>query len=69
MTRHPADLLSLFFGLLFAAVGLVLLSGGAGALSLAWVGPLVAVGLGAVLVLAARSAHPTDPGQPPEPDR
>ena len=63
---HPADLLSLFFGLLFAAIGLVLLSGGSGALSLAWVGPLVAVALGAVLVLAARSARPGDGDQPPE---
>ena len=69
MTRHSADLLSLFFGLLFVAVGLVLLSGGAGALSLAWVGPLVAVGLGTVLVLAARSTHPSDAGQAREDDR
>lgn len=69
MTRHSADLLSLFFGLLFAAIGLVLLSGGAGALSLAWVGPLVAVALGVVLVLAARSAHPSDGDQPPEDHR
>ena len=69
MHRHPADLLSLFFGLAFAAVGLVLLSGGSGALSLAWVGPLVALALGVVLVLAARSARsaaasPRD--EPPE---
>ena len=60
MSRHPADLLSLSFGLLFAAIGLVLLSGGGGALSLAWIGPLVAVALGAVLVLAARSSR-SDP--------
>lgn len=65
MSRHPADLLSLSFGLLFAAVGLVLLSGGGGALSLAWIGPLVAVSLGGVLVLAARSSRPDpDDGQP-----
>jgi hypothetical protein len=68
MARHPADLLSLFFGLLFAAIGLVLLSGGYGALSLAWVGPLVAVALGVVLVLAARSARPGDGEQSPEDD-
>lgn len=69
MTRHRADPLSLFFGLLFAAVGLVLLSGGEGALSLTWVGPLVPIVLGAVLVLAARSAHPVVAAQPPEAER
>jgi polyferredoxin len=57
MSRHSADLLSLTFGLLFAAVGLVLLSGSGGALSLAWVGPLTAIALGALLFLAARSTR------------
>ena len=66
MRRHPADLLSLFFGLVFAAAGLLLLSGGGGALSLAWVGPLVAIALGAVLVLAARTSQPPAEEQPPE---
>jgi hypothetical protein len=66
MSRHPADLVSLTFGLLFAAVGLVLLSGGGGALSLAWVGPLVAVALGALLILAARSTRTAADVQPPE---
>ncbi len=65
MPRHPADLLSLAFGLLFAAIGLVLLSGGGSAVSMAWVGPLVAIGLGALLLLAARSRHRT-PDEPPE---
>ena len=64
MPRHPADLLSLSFGLLFSAAGLVLLSGGASAVSMAWLGPLVAIGLGVLLVLAARSRrHPSD--EPP----
>ena len=58
MARHPADLLSLSFGLLFLAIGLVLLSGGSGALSLAWVGPLTAIALGGLLFLAARSSRP-----------
>lgn len=57
MPRHPADLLSLVFGLLFSAIGLVLLSGGANVVSMAWIGPLVAIGLGALLLLAARSRH------------
>jgi len=65
MERHPADFLSLAFGLLFAAIGLVLLSGDRGALSLAWVGPLTAIVLGGLLVLAARSNR-ADPDRPPE---
>jgi hypothetical protein len=66
MSRHPADPVSLVFGMLFAAIGLVLLSGGDRALSLAWVGPLTAVALGALLILAARSARPVADDQPPE---
>ena len=58
MSRHAPDFLSLSFGLLFAAIGLVLLSGGVGALSLGWVGPLTAIALGLLLVVAARSAGP-----------
>lgn len=66
MLRHPADLLSLAFGLLFAAIGLVLLSGNGSAVSMTWVGPLVAVGLGALLIMAARSRHRTPDEHPPE---
>lgn len=66
MTRHRADLLSLAFGLLFAAIGLVLLSGGTGALSLAWVGPLTAIALGALLFLAARTSRSTPDERPSE---
>ena len=57
MNRHPADFLSLTFGLLFVAVGLVVYSGGIDALTLEWVGPLVAIVLGAFLILAARSTR------------
>jgi hypothetical protein len=66
MSRHPADPVSLVFGMLFAAIGLVLLTGGDRALSLAWVGPLTAVALGALLILAARSARTAPDDQPPE---
>jgi len=55
MTRHPADFLSLIFGLLFAAVGTVLLVGDIDSLSLGWVAPLVAIVLGALLITAGRS--------------
>ena len=57
MTRHPADLLSLSFGFLFAAAGLILLSGNVDWPSLEWVGPLAAIVLGAVLILVARSSR------------
>lgn len=73
MSRHSADFLSLAFGLLFVAAGLVLLSGGSEALSLAWVGPFAAIALGAILVAAARSIRtPSDewpPDASPEADR
>ncbi len=55
MRRHSADVVSLSFGLFFVGIGLVLLSGGSGALSMAWVGPLVAMVMGGILLWAARS--------------
>jgi hypothetical protein len=57
MERHRLDALSLTFGLLFVAAGLLLLSGGPALghdLPMQWVGPLVAIGLGVILFLAAR---------------
>jgi hypothetical protein len=67
MERHRLDALSLVFGLIFVAAGLLLLSGGPALghnLRMEWVGPLVAIGLGAVLLLAARPerAKPDDEG-------
>lgn len=64
MRRHDFDPVSLLFGLLFTAVGLVLLSGDAvrGSVSLTWAGPAVAVGLGLLVILAVR------PGQGPTVD-
>ncbi len=57
MDRHRVDVLSLAFGLLFAAVGLLLLGGGptlVDRLPMAWVGPMAAIGLGVIVLLAAR---------------
>jgi hypothetical protein len=57
MERHRLDALSLTFGLLFVAAGLLLLSGGpvlGHDLPMQWVGPMVAIGLGVILFLAAR---------------
>jgi len=65
MARHPADLLSLSFGLLFVAVAIVLVAGDIDTLSLDWVAPLAAIVLGGFLILAARSSHPTSDDLPP----
>jgi uncharacterized membrane-anchored protein len=54
MTRHPADLLSLLAGLLALGFGLLLLTGDIGDLPMEWVGPAVAIGLGALILFAAR---------------
>ena len=54
MKRHPSDPISLLFGALFTGVGLVLLGGDprGGSLSLAWVGPAVAIAVAVLVVLA-----------------
>jgi hypothetical protein len=57
MTRHPTDLFSLVCGLLLLMLGLALLTGGLGGLALEWVGPIVAIGLGVLIVVAARPAR------------
>jgi hypothetical protein len=55
VSRHPADLLSLVAGLAVLGLGLLLLSGGIGEIPMEWVGPVVAIGLGVLIVVAARS--------------
>lgn len=64
MTRHPADLLSLVAGLMVLGLGLLLLSGGVGDLPMEWVGPLVAIGLGALILFAARPAREASDQEP-----
>ena len=65
MTRHPADLLSLLSGLAVLGLGLLLLSGrGVGDVPLEWVGPAVAIGLGALILLAARPPREASEPQP-----
>lgn len=56
MERHDVDAVSLLFGLLFTASGLVLLTGdpNRGTVWLGWAGPAVAIGLGLLVVLAVR---------------
>jgi cytochrome c-type biogenesis protein CcmH/NrfF len=48
MTRHATDLV----GLLFAAIGAVLLADQRLAISTDWLAPVVAIGLGAILIAA-----------------
>lgn len=65
MTRHPADLLSLVAGLAVLALGLLLLSGGVDDLPMEWVGPAVAIGLGVLIIVAARpQSEPKDESAP-----
>ena len=64
MTRHPADLLSLVAGLAVLGLGLLLLSGGVGDVPFEWAGPAVAIGLGALILVAAR---PRREASEPEP--
>jgi hypothetical protein len=73
MARHPFDVLSFAFGLLFAAFGLLLLGGDAvrASVALPWAGPIAAIGLGLILVVAARprrdplaASEASDPADP-----
>ncbi|OGO57182.1 MAG: hypothetical protein A2V85_09345 [Chloroflexi bacterium RBG_16_72_14] len=56
MRRHDFDVLSFVFGLAFAGFGLVLLGGGAirDGLALPWTGPVVAIGVAILIVIAVR---------------
>ena len=56
MRRHDFDALSFIFGLLFAVAGLALLGGSAvrDGVSIPWAGPVVAIGLAALIAFAAR---------------
>jgi hypothetical protein len=68
VTRHPADLVSLVAGLAVLCLGLVLLSGGVGDLPMEWVGPAVAIGLGALILFTARPSSEASEPSEHEPD-
>jgi hypothetical protein len=53
-------MLSLVAGLVALAFGLVLLTGGIGNIPLEWVGPAVAIGIGLVILVAARPSRASD---------
>lgn len=66
MVQHRFDALSFVFGVLFVVAGLLLLAGGPDAVPMEWAGPLVALLLGLVIVLAARARRPgADDPEPP----
>lgn len=59
MDQHRFDALSFLFGSIFAVAGLLLLTGGIEGLQMQWVGPLVAVALGLVILFAVRPRRST----------
>lgn len=59
MNQHRFDALSFIFGSIFVVAGLLLLTGGIEGLQMQWVGPVVAVLLGLVILYAARPRRPT----------
>jgi hypothetical protein len=68
MERHPADLFSLISGLLVLGLGLLLLSGGVGDVPMEWVGPVIAIGVGVMILVAARPSRVSDEAIPQPPD-
>lgn len=67
MGRHDFDALSFAFGLLFAGAGLVLVGGSAirEGLVMPWAGPLVAIGLAVLIVVAVRPRPESVPSASP----
>ena len=63
MTRHSPDLVSLTFGMLFAAIGILLLLGRLDGIRLDWLVPAVTVVLGVLLIVLASPI-----GRRPKPD-
>jgi len=66
MSRHPADLISLTFGLAFAAVGVVLLVGQIDQIRLDWVVPAGAIIVGVLVIVAARPVRAATDEPPTE---
>jgi len=64
MERHPADVFSLLAGLMTLGLGLLLLSGGLSDVPMEWVGPAVAIGIGLLIVVAARPSRTEFPDEP-----
>jgi len=54
MNQHRFDALSFIFGAIFVVAGLLLLTGGIEGIQMQWVGPVVAVIIGLVILFAVR---------------
>lgn len=52
MTRHAFDALSFIFGVIILIAGVMLLNGRPSTDALEWVGPITAIGLGVVILVA-----------------
>lgn len=52
MSRHAFDAVSFTFGVIFLIAGVMLLSGRPNTDALEWVGPMAAIGLGVVILIA-----------------
>jgi hypothetical protein len=70
MTRHAFDAVSFAFGVIFLIAGVMLLSGKPNTDALEWVGPVTAIGLGVVILVATvprgrRGADETTPDDEP----
>ena len=63
LTRHSPDLVSLTFGVLFAAIGILLLFGQLDGIRLDWLIPVITVVLGVLLIVLASPI-----GRKPKPD-
>ena len=66
MRRHELDPLSLVFGFLFTAFGLLFLVGQPeAAVRLRWLWPVLLLGLGLAILLGARPRRPSEPAAEP----
>jgi hypothetical protein len=63
MARHAFDALSFTFGVLILIAGVMLLGGRPSTDALEWVGPLAAVGLGVVILVATIPRRRTEVDQ------
>jgi len=68
MERHRLDLVSLVAGSVVLGIGLLLISGGLTSLPMEWVGPVVAIGLGIVILVAAWTGSRDVDGKPASSD-
>ena len=67
MTRHAFDAVSFTFGVIFLIAGVMLLSGRPSTDALEWVGPMAAIGLGVVILIATvPRRHRDADDEPPE---